>query len=288
MMYCGLAGEERLEPKGGGRYVAVDGLHRLHQIDSAKEMTDADASRFFHLAVSQARDLGVRLHFRTDFERLRAVNRANRDSWVELFPVFDPSKSDLAASPAIWIEGIDERGETVSTHAARFFRWRNTTLLDEARSLRLFYKDPVPHRAAGDYAIVPDSPGARITGDTACVGALWVKPDYRSVGLIKVTARVCKAFACLRWRAAVCWAFCDPAHFVSGVARAFGPVAAEDGVTLRLGTLNLPAVLTYQDRASVLDEIASALRHGEIESSRLTETTLMNTSFARCQGMANR
>jgi hypothetical protein len=266
----------------------VDRLDRLDDIDSAKTVTRPDLGRFFRVAAAQASDLGVRLRLMTDFEKLRAVNRENRDSWPELFPIFDPTKSDLAADSAIWIEGLNDRGETISTHAARFFRWRGTTLLDEARSLRLFYKDPTPHAAAGDYAVLPDSPGVGISGATACIGALWVKPAYRSAGLIKITARLCKAYACRNWDAAVCWAFCDPAHFASGVARAFGPVEAEEGVALRLGARDLPAVLSYQDRASVLAEIASALRRGEIESSRLTDTTLMNRSPAQYQGIASR
>jgi hypothetical protein len=267
---------------------AVDRLYRLDEIDSAEPLPRPNLGQFFHLAFAQARALGVRLRLRGDFARLRAVNHQNRDSWAELFPIFDPSKSDIAAGSAIWIEGVDDRGETISTHAARFFRWRDTTLLDEAQSLRLFYRDPAPRKAAGDYAILPDSPGRGISGDTAAIGALWVKPAYRSAGLIKITARLCKAYACLHWQAALCWAFCDPAHFESGVARAFGPIEAEDGASLRLGALNLPAVLTYQDRASVLAEIASALRRGEIESSRRTDTMLMKRSRARYQGIANR
>jgi RimJ/RimL family protein N-acetyltransferase len=266
---------------------AVDRLDRLDRID-AQSLTRADLGRFFHVAFAQARALGVRLRLRGDFNRLREVNRENRDSWAELFPIFDPSKNDLAADRAIWIEGQDDRGETISTHATRLFRWRDTTLLDEARSLRIFYKDPAPHQLAGDYAVLPDQPCREIGGDTAAMGAVWVKPAYRSSGLIKITARLSRAYACLHWRATVCWAFCDPSHFASGVARAFGPVDVADGVSLRLGGRNFPAVLSYEDRASVLAEVGSALRRGTIESSRLTDTTLMKTSRARYQGIASR
>jgi hypothetical protein len=261
-------------------------LNWPHGADSPA--TRESVSRFFDVAFKQARQAGVRLRVRTDFESLRAVNLANRDSWAELIPTFDPTHSDLGLGPAVWVEGVDERGDTVSTHATRLFRWHDTTLADEARSLRLFYKNPAPHLAAGDHVCIPDSAGSRITGDTACIGALWVKPAYRRVGLTKITSRVVKAYALAHWEATICWGFCDPAHFMSGVARAFGQVDADDGVTLRLGTRDLPAILTRQDRELLLRDIASAVRRGEIESSRLTETTLMNTSLPRCQGIAIR
>jgi hypothetical protein len=269
--------------------VAVDRLTRSHEMGAGARLTPADVTRFFHLAFRQAREIGVRLRLRTDFGRLREINQSNRDSWAELFPIFDPTKNDLGLGSAVWIEGLNERGETICTHAARAFRFpAPRTLLDEARSLRVFYKDPAPRLVAGDRADVPESPGAAMSGETACIGALWVKPAHRSSGLIKITARLCKAYATIHWRAGVCWSFCNPAHFVSGVARAFGPVEVDEGVMLRLGNLTLPAVLTYQRRDSVLAEMASVLRRGEIESSRRMETTLMNMSLARCQGIASR
>jgi hypothetical protein len=247
-------------------------------------------SRFFHVGFRQARDCGVRLRLRTDFERLSEINLANRGSWAPLLPTFDAAHNDLSAGGAVWIEGLNSKGETISTCAARAFCWPETTLADEARSLRLFYRDPTPHLAAGDSVVLPDTPAPKITGYSACIGALWVDPGHRGVGLTKITSRLCKAYAYMHWQAAICWSFANPAHFASGgVARAFGAVNVDEGVRLLVGNRDRLAVITYQPREAFLPDIARAVCRGEIESSRRMDTTLTNESLPeRCQGIASR
>jgi GNAT superfamily N-acetyltransferase len=269
--------------------VAVERPNRLQPVDAAREPEGRDFSSLFHLAFRQARAIGVRLRLRTEFEALAQVFAKYRTNWPELFPVFDPAYHDFSPASAVWIQGLDESGETVSTYAARALYWPDTTLGAEARSLRLFFGDPASQAAAGDFAEIPETPAVRINGRTACVGALWVRPDHRGIGLTRIVSRLCKAYVFARWQASTCFAFVDPAHFMSGVARAFGTIEARHGVRLRLCGRDLPASLTYQTGAAVLADIARAVRRGEIESSRRTETTLTKESAPeRCQGMAKR
>lgn len=245
-------------------------------------------SQFSRLAFRAARNAGVRLCLRTDFAVLAEVFAQNRPNWRRLFPVFDPAFHDLTPASAIWIQGLNDRGETISTYAARALHWPDTTLGEETTSLRLFFGDP-GRATRGDYATIPAAPCMRIRGRTVCLGSLWVRPDHRGLGLTKIMSRLCKAYASAHWQVATGFGFTNPTHFATGVARAFGTVEVEHGLQLRLGGRDLPASLSYQSREALLADIACALRRGEIESSRRIETMLTNESLAeRRQGMASR
>jgi len=255
----------------------------------ARDEARALVNDFSSLAFAEAWRIGVTLRFRADFAALVQVNRLNRASWRPLFPVFNPAYHDFLPASAIWLQGVNEGGETVATYAARALHWVDTTLGDEARSLRLFYGEPRGHARAGDFAQIPKTPGAEISGRTAGVGALWIRPDFRGRGLTKIMSRLGKSYACAHWGARAYWGFVDPAHCASGVGRAFGTVMIDQGATLRLEGLDLPAVLSHQRRDALLGDLAAAMRRGEIESSRRMETTLTQESpLPRRQGMANR
>ena len=238
-------------------------------------------ARFFEVAFRQAEEVGVQLRLSGTLDGLAEINQRNRDSWPPLIPIFDVTHNRFASHSVVMVESLDKDGRTVSTHAARLFDWPRTTLRQEATALRPFYDDPALHLVDGEFVDIPDgAPSGAITGRTACIGALWVSPEHRKTGLTKITARVVKAFACAHWGASVCWSFANPAHFASGVARAFGRVAVDHGIRLSLGALDVPAVITYQAREILLSDVKAAVLEGAIDSSRLTDTTPMNSSPA--------
>jgi GNAT superfamily N-acetyltransferase len=248
------------------------------------------ARRFLQLAAGQAGEAGIALRRRHDMEALAAINRANRESWPPLIPLFDAAESAVTPDTALWVDATNDQGETIGTYAARFFHWPHSTLAEEARSLRIFYADPAPHLARGEYIDLPDDvPGAVITGRTAATGALWIRPDYRRLGLTKILSRACMAYAFELWEPAVFWSIANAAHLDSGVARAWGSLAFSRGAWLCLGGLDLSVALSVQDHRRFLADIAKDMRQGRIESSRLTVTALMNTADWRPrQGMRSR
>ena len=253
----------------------------------------ADASltqRFLELAAAQAEKAGISLKRRHDMATLAAVNRANRDSWPPLIPMFDAAQSRLTPETALWVDASNERGETVGTYAARFFSWPHSTLAEEAHSLRIFYADPAPHLARGEFIeFADDVPSTVITGRTAATGALWIRPDYRRLGLTKILSRACKAYAFERWKPSHFWSIANAVHLDSGVARAWGSLKISRGAWLCLGDLDLSVALTVQDRQRFLEDIAKDRRHGLIESSRLRVTALTNTAEPRPrQGIRSR
>ena len=67
-----------------------------------------------------ARQLGIHLRLRHDFEELRYINRQQvaRQTWFPLVKTYDPQYNDLTPDNSYWISGEDEHGEIVA-HSSR-------------------------------------------------------------------------------------------------------------------------------------------------------------------------
>ena len=161
--------------------------------------------RFFLIADTAARDRGVKLRLRADFDGLVELNRRHRESWTAMSPIFDPAQSNLRIDSAFWLEAYDDEGDTVAAHAARLFDWTKTNAVDEIRDLRVFYDDPSPHIAAGESVELDGAAVARIRGRNVYGGALWVRPDYRRRGLTTIMPRISRTYAFTRWDTEFLW-----------------------------------------------------------------------------------
>lgn len=190
--------------------------------------------RYFSLADEQVREIGLRLRLRGDFDGLMEVNREHRDSWSEMLPICDPAHSNLRIDSAFWLEGIDQRGETVLTHAVRFFNFTDTNVLEEIKALRIYYENPAPHIAQGERVDVDAPRAAVVRGRTMYGGAIWVHPEWRRFGLTRIIVRICSAYAHTRWNTAFTWGFMDPRLQEMGLARAYGPYHTSDRITASL------------------------------------------------------
>jgi hypothetical protein len=214
-------------------------------------------AKHFVAADAMAREWGLRLRLRSDFDALMALNRENRDSWPPLSPAFDPAHSNLRIDSAFWLEGIDNRGDTVITEIARFFDFGNSDVVEELRSLRVYYEHPEPHLAAGERVEV-DAPAAKVVrGRTMHGGAIWVRPDWRRNGLTRIISRVCAAYALTRWNTAFTWGLVEPRLHAGGLSQAYGPHKVAEGVMLRLPFRgDLPAVLIWMSADALLADLA--------------------------------
>lgn len=228
--------------------------------------------RFFLIGDTAARDQGVKLRLRADFDELVALNARNRDSWPALAPVFDPEYSNLRLDSAFWLEAVDEKDETVATHAARFFDWEHTTLAAELRSLRVFYEDPAPRIAAGESIEVEAPAAARIRGRVTYGGAVWVRPDFRGRGLAALLPRISRAYAYSRWDTAWTWGLVEHKTHEKGLVRANGPYEVEESVLLRMAFRgDLPLLLMWMGRDAMLSDVADIVDQATVDSSRRME-----------------
>jgi hypothetical protein len=244
---------------------------------------------YLALAERNARAAGLRLVFHSNFENLIELNRTHKDVWPPIPPIFDPRHSAINAASAVWLQGLDDHGETVVTHAVRLFDLPGT-LDDELRSLRVFYADPAPHLAAGERFEVMGDSAKHITGRTVHGGAFWVHPRRRHEGLASAIPRITRAYAYARWKPEFIWGFVEQRMHFGGLTRAYGPYRSTDTIICdidwRRGTVIWLVWMTGDD---MLDDIAELVGHETSESSRLSEMPMTTVSpLARRHGSRRR
>lgn len=246
--------------------------------------------RYFVLADEAAGERGVRLRLRTDFERLAEINERNRDSWPPLVPSFDPRHSHLRIDSAFWVEAVDGDGATVATHANRLFDWPSTTVEEELRSLRVFYADAAPRRAAGETVEIDGATSPPITGRNVFAGAVWVHPSHRACGLATIVPRVSRAYAWTRWNPSAIWILVEPKTLERGLPRATGPFRVESRITTHIAwRAGLPLVLLSMTSDALAADLGSILDQATVDNSRRMDTPRINASRpAERHGMSSR
>jgi hypothetical protein len=244
-------------------------------------------------ANDMAADLGITLRLNTDFTRLVALNARNRDSWPALSPIFNPANADLGCANAFFIEGIDELGETVMTNAGRLYDHGDRSIAQDLRALRVFYDDPAPHAAAGARIDVTAPSAEYICGRVTFAGAMWVRPDFRRLGLTKIVPRLTRAVALAQWNTPIFWATIEHKLEKMGVARAYGSWHIEDGIVEHIPSWrgSLPLLFMSMGQATLLRDLAGSIAGYEMRTgvSRRMDNASAKVSFAReYQGMSTR
>lgn len=158
-------------------------------------------SRFILEGDKAAREVGVTLRVRHDFDELLYVNRqySRSKSWYPISDGFNPELVNLTPENAFWTSGENEAGEIVTTRITRIYDWRDTNLEEQARAF--FYGED-----RGQPCVVTAEAAKSISGMVAGGAAFWVRPDYRGKHLSHWIPRIGKALACARWP--IAWLFC--------------------------------------------------------------------------------
>jgi len=242
--------------------------------------------RYLILADRAARQMGVRLRLRSDFERLHEIKLKHFENTPMMSPIFDPAQSNLRIDSSFWVEGVNDAGDTISTHAARLFDWPRTTLESEARALRVHYEDPAPHLAAGESVDITAPSASRIRGRTTFAGAMWVRADYRRQGLTRIIPRISRVYAYTRWNTAFTWGFMEPRLHAGGASVAYGRYTVEDGLTVRLDFRSpFRAMLLWMAEDTMLGEIEAFIDQPTSDLSRSIEMpSTSESSRPRRQG----
>ena len=205
--------------------------------------------RFLLMAESEMRQRGVYLSF-AGFGDLVDVNARNKQSWLSLYPAFDPRHSRLDAETAFCIVGRDLQGDIVLTHAARIYRWPDTSFAREAVSLRYLYENPEPHIANGETCEVTAAIADSITGNAIFTGAVWYRPDFRKKMLAPIMSRITRYIAFSRWQNDLSFALMSKAVIDGGFPERCGVTNVDWAVTSAgsvIGPLTLGLVWQMPD-----------------------------------------
>ena len=203
-----------------------------------------------------ARQLGIHLRLRHDFEELHYINRQQvaRQTWFPLVKTYDPQYNDLTPDNSYWISGEDEHGEIILTQAGRVYYWPETTLQEQARSM--FYAG-----CEADQCCLVTAPAAKlITGVALCAGAHWIRPDFRGHRLSHLLARLGRAYALARWPVDWAIALVAPILIEKGVSSGYGYKHASRSIFFPGSQWgNLEVVLAYLSAEEAYDDIAEFL-----------------------------
>jgi hypothetical protein len=226
--------------------------------------------RFFLIADTAARERGVTLHF-ASLQELVDINRANSDSWLPLLPLFDPEVGGVTAETGFALLGRDKAGQVVATQAARFYDWTNSTLIEEARSLRMFYADTEAAIARGDRCEITTPAATATSGRVVFSGAGWYRRDYRGKGLARILPRISRAYAFTRWNTDFTISFMGDAVLAGGMADRTGYTKIEPSCvdlavspleTLRCNLVWMPS----QEMIADLETVMASSTRWESES----------------------
>lgn len=213
-------------------------------------------ARFILMGDRAARQAGLHLRLRHDFDSLMLLNRYEvaRGNWYPILDMYNPERVDMTPDNAFWISGENENGEIVATYGVRLFDLRGTNLAEQARTV--FYGSD-----RGQPCVVTCEAAHRISGMVTMGGVNWVRPDYRGHRLSALIPRIGKSYACGRWP--VDWAFGYIArrHIGSVMPAVWGHAHVEAGFSYP-GTPYDDIGIAYSNITEVYEDIANFLITG--------------------------
>jgi hypothetical protein len=173
-------------------------------------------SRFVLEGDKAARQIGIRLRLRHDFEGLLYLNEqmVAKGLWYPLMRMFNYEQSELTPENSYWISGEDEHGEIVATHAVHY--WPASTLVQEADQMLYGENDESQH------CLVTAPDAKKISGVVVYGGSAWVRPDFRGNRLSQLLPRLGRAYALARWPIDWGISIVAPVLVEKGIAAGYG------------------------------------------------------------------
>jgi hypothetical protein len=214
-------------------------------------------TRFILTGDKQVRDKGLKLRLRHNFDDLLALNRVEtaRGNWFKLVYMFDPSVSELTPENAFWISAENEAGEVVACQASRVYHWPDSTLEDEARLMFFGGRD------VGQRCEITTPAAREVSGWVYYGGALWVRPDYRGIGLSTIIPRLVRAYAATRWPIDWTISFVARVQIEKGIVAGYGYKDVSYSIRFPGSDWgDLEVALIRMSSAEIFDDLASFLR----------------------------
>jgi hypothetical protein len=255
----------------------LDFAHAPHLTENNLRLPDAITithgprrllARFILEADKAAREMGLFLRVRNDFDELLFLNRAEaaRGNWYPLVDMFNPERVQLNAQNAFWISGENEAGEIVVTFGGRIFDWTGTSLAEQA--VPLFYGED-----RGQPCKITAEAAHQITGVVLCGLAAWVRPDCRGRQITRLIPRVGKAYACSSWPIDWTFAYLTRKHAEIGMPTRYGHRHVSFSVSYP-GTPWVDLAIMFTTAAEVYEDMTDFL------SDRVSEAPLAQPGSA--------
>jgi hypothetical protein len=219
-------------------------------------------ARFILWGDRAAREMGLRLRLRTDFDNLVYLNKQQQSAgnWFRLVNTFNPEYNDLNSENSFWVSGEDEHGEIAATFAGRVYYWPDTNL--EEQACNMFYG-----RETGRECVVTAAAAKLISGVVFSGGAAWVRPDFRGHQTSRLFPRIGKAYACSRWPVDWTMGYVSRILIEKGVAAGYGQRNLSYSVFYPASHWgNLEVVIAYTSAEEVYEDLIDFMREKSFET----------------------
>ena len=211
-------------------------------------------SRFFLAADQYVRDRGIRLTICYDMEALAELNRQEqiKGTWYPLPRGYDPAFNDIDPGTCYWVQGANDKGETVLSHCGRIYDWTDSSVADHA--VQLIYGDNADPETP---CIVECAAAHEVTGRIYAGGGLWIHPDYRRFGLGRLAPHISRTYALANWNADWSMCFVTRQGFENKMDKAYGYHDTTWGIKYPKSPWGDPLelALARMPRSNVLPEI---------------------------------
>ena len=239
-----------------------------------------------------ARQIGLRLRLRHDFEALVQLNHQEiaRGNWFRLINMFNPEFSDVSPENAFWVSGETQDGEIAVTWAGRIYYWPETNLSEQACAM--FYGQD-----QGQACEVTAPAAQSISGVVLSAGSVWVRPEFRGKQLSRLFPRIGRAYACSRWPVDWTISYVAPILVDNGVAAGYGQKHFSRSIfypgspwgELEVVLAYTPAPEIYEDlsifMATELSPVAEAASNGAWPDPGLFSTSFDNVTKTSSVGV---
>ncbi|MCA1518412.1 hypothetical protein I6F14_10480 [Bradyrhizobium sp. IC3069] len=155
-------------------------------------------SRFIRVYDDAAANKGIRLSIGFDFHDYVSITRS-LPTKTPTYPIFRPDRSPIEKGKGYWLIGLDKHNEVALAEAARLYDLSHTNFAELLESLKMFYADPATHAHPQDRCICTAPSARKITGKMAYHGDVWVRPEFRGQGMLKIMTGILRGVTLALW-----------------------------------------------------------------------------------------
>ncbi|QOZ56781.1 hypothetical protein EAS54_37960 [Bradyrhizobium guangzhouense] len=154
--------------------------------------------RFLQVYDDAAAKMGIRLSIGCDFNEYIAITASLADK-PNTYPIFRPDRSPIRTGEGYWLVGFDKENKVALVEAARFYDLSQTTLAAHLETLKFFYANPTIDAHPEDRCVCTAQMARSITGKVVYHGDIWIRPDFRGSGLLKIMTGTMRGVSLAMW-----------------------------------------------------------------------------------------
>ncbi|MUT24787.1 hypothetical protein GNX14_27070 [Mesorhizobium japonicum] len=195
--------------------------------------TASDAYDVISTYVESIRKFDMNVTIGEDFEYYTGITDEIPGKYPT-YPHFRPGCSELLCGKAFWIIGRDQEDRIAHVQAMRLYDLSTKSLREHLETLADYFADPDLNAGPGSSCICYAPSASKIAGLVAYRGDLWLREDFRGLGLLPFLSRIAFGLAWAKWSPDFVYALVAAWNIEKHVTDRNGYLHKERGVVARL------------------------------------------------------